>query len=111
MTNTKISDASIKQLRRFPSRERIIAEQIIRNEIIDKVRVTSDACTMAAIIVMIEKFEFGTNVRREDSRIRQFMDYYQEVMDYAAERYGDAMAEGLRKRLHDLGIDYESREE
>ena len=111
MTNVKISDASLKQLRRFPYKERMIAEQIVRNEIIDKVRVASDACTMAAIIVMIEKFEFGTNVRREDSRIRQFMEYYQELMDYAAERYGDAMAEGLRKRLHDLGIDYESKEE
>lgn len=105
----KISDASLKQLRRFPYKERMIAEQIVRSEIIDKVRLTTDACTMAAIIVMIEKFDFGTNVRRDDSRIRQFMDCYQEVMDFAADRYGDAMAEGLRKRLHDLGIDYESR--
>ena len=111
MNNVKISDASLKQLRRFPYKERLIAEQIVRAEIIDKVRLTTDACTMAAIIVMIEKFDFGTNVRRDDSRIRAFMDYYQEVMDYSAERYGDAMAEGLRKRLHDLGIDYESKEE
>ena len=80
MINIKISDASIKQLRRFPYKERMIAEQIVRNEIIDKVRVASDACTMAAIIVMIEKFDFGTNVRREDSRIRAFMDYYQELI-------------------------------
>ena len=111
MNNVKISDASLKQLRRFPYKERMIAEQIIRNEIIDKTRITADSCTMAAIITMIEKGGYGTNVRREDSRIRQFMDYYQELMDFAAERYGDAMAEGLRKRLHDLGIDYESKEE
>ena len=107
----KISDASIKQLRRLPSRERILAEQIIKNEIIDKTRITADSCTMAAIITLIENDRYGKNVRRADSKIRAFMDYYQEVMDYAAERYGDAMAEGLRKRLHDLGIDYESKED
>ena len=111
MNNPKITDASLKQLRRFPYKERMIALQVVKAEKIDAVRVTADACTIGAIITMIEAFGFGTNVRREDSQIKKFMEYYQELMDYASEHYGDAVAEGLRKRLHDLGIDYESKED
>ena len=109
MNNPKITDASLKQLRRFPYKERMIAEQIVKAEKRDATSITADSCTIAAIITMIEAFGYGTNVRREDSRIKKFMDSLQELIDLAAGRYGDAMAEGLRKRLHDLGIDYESR--
>ena len=107
MNNVKISDASIKQLRRLPSRERILAEQIIRKEKMDAVDVTADSIMLAWSIVLIETQGYGTNTKRPDSRLKRCYDEVQKIIDFAAGRYGDAMAEGLRKRLHDLGIDYE----
>lgn len=102
----KISDATRKQLRRMPDRYRIIAEQALKNEVADAVGVTADSCVLASAIVLIEEFGFGSNTRRVDSRIKHYFDKLQELVDFAGERYGDALAEGLRKRLHDLGIDY-----
>ena len=109
--NYKISDASIKQLRRFPYKERMIAEQIIKKEVKDWIDIVADTCIMGALIELIEDFHFGTNVHREDSQIKKFMAGFQEITDYAAQRYGDAMAEGLRKRLHDLGVEFERKGE
>ena len=105
--NVKISDASIKQLRRLPSRERILCEQIIRKEKIDATDVTCDTVVLASAIVLIEEFGFGSNTRRPDSRVKRYFDKLQELVDFAGTRYGDALAEALRKRLHYLGIDYE----
>ena len=107
MSNVKISDATMKQLKRFPSRERIIAEQVLKNEVLDWMHITADSCVMGALIVLIEEFQFGANVNRDDSRIKHFITALQETIDFAAGRYDQAMAEALRKRLHDLGIDYE----
>ena len=108
MSNYKISDATRKQLRRMPDRYRIIAEQVLKNEVCDAVDVTADSIMLAWSIVLIEHQGYGTNTRRPDSRLKKCYDEVQAIIDFSAKRYGDAMAEALRKRLHDLGIDYES---
>lgn len=105
--NIKISDASIKQLRRLPSRERIICEQVLKNEVIDWMHITSDTIVMGALIVLIEEDHYGKNIERDDSRLRRFAENLQELIDYTAGRYDQAMAEALRRRLHNHGIDYD----
>lgn len=105
--SVKISEATMRQLRRFPSKEKIIAEQVLRNEVLDRMHITSDTIVMGALIVLIEEFHFGTNVNREDSRVKHFISALNDLVDFAAKRYDQAMAEAMRKRLHDLGIDYE----
>lgn len=105
----KISDASMKQLLRLPDKYRVIAKQVVRNEVCDAVNVTADSLMLAWSIVMIELWGYGTNTRRADSRLKKTYDEVQKIIDFAAGRYGDAMAEALRKRLKDLGIEYESR--
>jgi hypothetical protein len=105
----KISDATMKQLRRLPEKHRIIAEQAFRKEVGDAVTVTADSCVLASAIVLMEEFKFGANTKRPDSRMKHYFDALNELIDFSAKRYGDAMAEALRKRLKDLGIEYESR--
>lgn len=105
----KISDASMKQLLRMPDKYRVIAKQVVRNEVCDAVTVTADSCVLASAIVLMEEFKFGANTKRPDSRMKHYFDSLNELIDFSAKRYGDAMAEALRKRLKDLGIEYESR--
>lgn len=104
-----ISDASVAQLRRFPYKERLIAQQVLRKEVLDKVDITADSIVCASLIVLIEEFGFGTKTS-DKSRILRYIKSLQELLDLSADYYDEAMAEGLRLRLHRLGVDYERKE-
>jgi hypothetical protein len=60
---------------------------------------------MAALIVLIEEFGWGTD-EKKSTKIPRFMKALQETIDINADKFDDAVAEGLRIRLHNLGIDF-----
>lgn len=100
----KIDKELMKALGRFPTVYRMQAEKIIDQACRDIVSICTDSVAMAAMLVLIEQFGFGTT--RQTKRLERFVTALQELLDYGTTRYDDALAEWLRGRLHNYGVEY-----
>ena len=100
----KVSKATMATIKRFPELYKRQAMQVIDAETRSAISITSDAFVMASMLVLIEEFGFGTKPR--STRLKRFVKALQETIDTNAEWYDDAVAEGLRNRLHNLGVEY-----
>ena len=83
---------------------RMQALKAVENEVHDAIRTTADAFVMASILALVEEFGFGTT--EQATRIPRFVNRLQGIIDVNAEHYDDAVAIGLRNKLHGLGIEY-----
>ena len=102
-----IKKASLKTINRFPQLYKIQALQVIDSEVHDAINTTADSFVMAAILALIEEFDFGTT--EHSTRIKRFTERLQSIIDTSAEAFDDAVREGLRNKLHNLGVDYQLR--
>ncbi len=105
MNEIKLSPWSAKMLKQLPDKQRIIAKAILQAEIRDTVRVSVDTILMAAILAGVEEGFWGT--RCNATRIQRFVARINNIVDTNVDRYDDAVAEGLRAKLHSLGVDYD----
>jgi hypothetical protein len=83
---------------------KIQAQKAIDYAVTDAIRTTADSFVMASMIALIEEFDFGTNERA--TKIPRFIAKLQEIIDTNADFYDDAVAEGLKNKLHNLGVEY-----
>lgn len=102
-----VKKATLKTVNRFPQLYKIQALQAIDSEVHDAIDTTADSFAMAAILALIEEFDFGTTER--STRIKRFVDRLQTIIDTNAEYFDDAVREGLRNKLHNLGVEYKMR--
>jgi hypothetical protein len=93
-----------KAISRFPQIYKMQALRAIDVKTSEAIRMTADAFVMASMLAVVEEFGFGTNER--STRLQRFVDKLQEIIDISAERYDDAVVEGLHNRLANLGIEY-----
>ena len=100
----KIPNEVRAQIRRFPMVYRVQAENACVYAMTDAIDISCDASIMASVLALIEVFGWGTG--KSATRIPRFMAEVQKNMDKFAERDGDAMAEGMRARLHNYGVEY-----
>ncbi len=100
----KVSKATMATIRRFPELYKRQSMQVIDSEVRRAISITSDAFVMASMLVLIEQFGFGTT--ENSTRIHRFVKALQDTIDTGAEYYDDAVAEGLKNRLHNLGVNY-----
>ncbi len=100
----KVSKATLATIKRFPELYKRQAMQVIDKEVRSAISITADAFVMASMLVLIEEFGFGT--KEDSTRLPRFVKALQDTIDINATQYDDAVAEGLRNRLHNLGIDY-----
>lgn len=94
-----------KRVQRFPELYKRQAQSAISYAVKDTLNITADSFIMGALIVLIEEFGWGTN-EKTSTRIPRFMTALQNIIDINADKYDDAVAEGLRIRLHNLGVDF-----
>lgn len=99
-----IKSVTAKTINRFPMLYKIQAKQAIEYEVKDAIRITADAFVMASILALVEEFGFGTT--EQSTRIPRFIERLQSIIDTNADHYDDAVAIGLRNKLHGLGIEY-----
>ena len=102
-----VSKATLKTINRFPELYKRQALQVIDHEQSEAIRMTADSFVMAAMIALVEEFDFGTT--EKSTRLNRFVSKLQEVIDTNAEYYDNAVVEGLHNKLHALGIDYTLR--
>ena len=93
-----VSKATLATVKRFPELYKRQALQAIDAEVRDKTSIAIDTIIMAALLVLVEQ---GRGME-----IPTFLSSLQEIVDTSADHYEDAAAEGLRNRLHNLGIEY-----
>jgi hypothetical protein len=103
--NIPIKPITAKTINRFPMLYKMQAQKAIEYEVRDAIRTTADSFVMAAILALVEEFDFGT--KPNSSRIPRFVMKLQDIIDINAAYYDDAIAEGLRNKLHNLGIEYD----
>lgn len=94
-----------KRVKRFPELYKRQAQNAIDHAVKDTLNITADSFIMGALLVLIEEFGWGTDEKKA-TRIPRFMKALQEIIDINAEKFDDAVAEGLRIRLHNLGVDF-----
>ena len=104
MNEIKISPWSAKMLKQMPDKYRIIMRKILDYEIRDTVRVSVDTILMAAILAGVEEGFWGT--WGNATRIPRFVARINKIVDTNVDRYDDAVAEGLKAKLHSLGVEY-----
>ena len=104
----KVSKATLATIKRFPELYKRQAMQVIDTEVRSAINITADSFVMASMIVLIEQFGFGT--KEDSTRLPRFVKALQDTIDLNAEQYDDAVAEGLRNRLSNLGVDYDGGE-
>jgi hypothetical protein len=85
-------------IKRFPSKEKMLALQVLGKEVKDKAGIAIDSVLMATCLYLIE------TGRVEE--IEAYMKWMQEKLDHDAEWYEDAVAEGLKNQLHEYEIDF-----
>ncbi len=102
----KVSKATLATIKRFPELYKRQAMQVIDAEVRRSISITADAFVMASMLVLIEEFGFGT--KEDSTRLPRFVKALQDTIDINAEQYDDAVAEGLRNRLNNLGVDYDT---
>ena len=100
----KVSKATLATIKRFPELYKRQAMQVIDAEVRDAISITADSFVMASMIVLIEQFGFGT--KEDSTRLPRFVKALQDTIDVNATQYDDAVAEGLRNKLHNLGVNY-----
>lgn len=100
----KVSKATMATIKRFPELYKRQAMQVIDAEVRDAISITADSFVMGAMLVLIEEFGFGT--KEDSTRLPCFVKALNDIIDLGATQYDDAVAEGLRNRLHNLGVDY-----
>ena len=100
----KVTKATLDTIKRFPYLHKKQAMQVIDSEVRRAISITSDAFVMASMIVLVEEFGFGT--KEDSTRLPRFVKALQDTIDTGAQYYDDAVAEGLRNKLHNLGVDY-----
>lgn len=93
-----VSKATLATVKRFPELYKRQAMQAIDAEVRDKATIAIDTMVMASLLVLVEQ---GRGME-----IPAFVAALQEIVDTSADFYEDAVAEGLRNRLHNLGIEY-----
>ena len=96
--------ASMDCVKRFPALYKMQALQVIDREVRDAISITADTFVMAALLVYIEKT--GIEPTEDDAKVKEFVAALQDTVDLNAEYYDDAVAEGLRNQLHNIGVDY-----
>ena len=99
-----IKEVTAKTINRFPMLYKVQAQKAIEYEVRDAIRITADSFVMASILALVEEFGFGTT--EQSTRIPRFVERLQSIIDTNADHYDDAVAIGLRNKLHGLGIDY-----
>ena len=102
-----VSKATLQTIKRFPELYKRQAMQVIDREVSEAIRITADCFAMAAILVLIEEFGYGTGLKA--TRIPRFNHRMQEIIDTSAEYYDDAVAEGLHNKLSNYGIEFNMR--
>ena len=103
MKEIPINPITAKTIARFPYVYKIQAQKAIQYEVNDAITITANSFVMGAILTLIEEFGFGKK------RIKRFLDGYQRNIDFNSDYYGDAVAEGLKSRLHSRGYEYQMR--
>lgn len=96
-----------KAINRFPALYKMQAHKAIDLAVDDAINTTADSFVMASILVLVEQFGFGAT--EKSTRIGKFVSALQEVIDTNAAYYDEAVAEGLRNKLKNLGIEYKMR--
>lgn len=104
MKDLKVTPMTAKMLKQMPDKYRIIMRKILDYEIRDTVRVSVDTILMAAILAGVEEGFWGT--WGNATRIPRFVARVNKIVDTTVDRYDDAVAEGLRAKLHSLGVEY-----
>lgn len=104
----KVSKATLATIKRFPELYKRQAMQVIDAEVRNAINITADSFVMASMLVLIEQFGFGT--KEDSTRLPRFVKALQDVIDINSEQYDDAVAEGLRNRLNNLGVTYDGGE-
>ena len=99
-----IKEVTKKTINRFPMLYKLQAQKAIEYEVSDAIRITAHSFVMASILALVEEFGFGTTV--QSTRIPRFVERLQSIIDTNADYYDDAVAIGLRNKLHGLGIEY-----
>ncbi len=94
-----------KPINRFPMVYKIQAQKAIDYAVKDAVRTTADSFVMGSVLAIIETFRCGT--RKNSTKIKEFVSNLQGIIDTNADFYDDAVAEGLKNKLHNLGIEYD----
>lgn len=101
----KVSKATLATIKRFPELYKRQAMQVIDAEVRRAISITSDAFVMASMLVLVEEFGFGT--KEGSTRLPRFVKALQDTIDVNAEYYDEAVAEGLRQKLHNYySVDY-----
>lgn len=100
----KVSKPTLDTIKRFPELYKRQAMQVIDAEVRRAISIAVDSAVMAAMLALIEQFGFGT--KEDSTRLPRFVKALQEIIDTSADYYDDAMAEGLRNKLHNLGVEY-----
>lgn len=103
MKEIPIKPITAKTINRFPYVYKVQAQKAIQYEVQEAIRITADSMYMAAILTLIEEFGFGKK------RLKRFRDGYQRNIDTNSDYYEDAVAEGLKSRLHSRGYEYQMR--
>lgn len=101
----KYSENVKKAVRRIPPMYRPTVERALTETADDCIRITADSCVMAAMLTLIEDFGFGTD-EKSSTRLAKFVCGLQERIDGAADKFDDAMREGLRIKLEKHGVHY-----
>ena len=94
----KVSKATLATIKRFPELYKRQAMQVIDAEVRRAINITSDAFVMASMLVLIEEFGFGT--KSYSTRLHRFVKALQDTIDTNSDYYDEAVAEGLRQKLH-----------
>lgn len=102
--NIPIKQVTEKTINRFPMLYKMQAKQAIDYEVRGAIRMTADVMVMASILAVIEEFGCGTSANA--TKIHKYIARLQSIVDTGAEFYDDAVAIGLKNRLHGLGIEY-----
>ena len=104
MNEIPLKPVTLKTVNRFPAIYKIQAQQAIRYEVHEAIRITADSFVMASLIALIEEFDFGTNEKA--TKIHRFIKKLQQVIDVSADFYDDAIANGLENKLNSYGVKY-----
>lgn len=99
-----VSKATLKTINRFPELYKRQALQVIDSELHDKISITADSFVMASMLAVIEVFKCGT--ASNSTKLKEYVAALQDIIDTNAIFYDDAVAIGLRNKLHDLGVEY-----
>lgn len=100
----KYNPAIMKAIRRFPplyKKQAIVMLDMVRH---DAVRRTFDGVICAAMLVLIQEFDFGT--RANSTRLKKFVDAMQKYVDYNCTFYDEDFVEGMIAQLKAHNVDY-----